>query len=108
MKLGDLFPNPKDLNPLKMFKSRDGHPWLQSVARNVMQSQVGEKNANKLNEKFLGDSPQTTPQAGFSGLLSTTPQVGGPTTGGAPAQKQNNGADLMTLLQALGQKQGGM
>lgn len=108
MKLSDLFPNPKDLNPAKMFKSRDGHPWLQSVARNVMQSQVGEKNANKLNEKLLGDAPQSTPTAGFSGLLSTTPQVGGPTTGGAPAQKQNTGQDLMTILQALQTKQGGM
>ena len=107
MSLSDYLPSTKFLlHPDQMFKSKNGKPFMQSLARNLGESLTNKASADYTNEHMLQDQPQSTPSAGFSGLLSTSPQVGGPTTGGAPAQKQNTGADLMTILQAMSQKQG--
>lgn len=101
----DLLPNPTKAwkAPVDMFKSRDGHPFLQASARNFSHDSFGDKAAGAFEQKFLGDpapgqlGPQST-QA-FQMQSQITPQ--------ANLQQQQN--PLVALMaQMMKQRQGGM
>lgn len=60
MSLGDYLPSIVPKNP---FKSREGHPFVQSMVRNMAEGTVGPKISQWSNEKFLGDAPPADPNA---------------------------------------------
>lgn len=67
MSFSDYLPN---LNPLDLFKSREGHPFVQSLARNVAESQVGPAISGYTNQHILGDRPPADPNAANDTLNS--------------------------------------
>jgi len=119
MKLGDLLPNP--IKTLKApFEKRDGHPWLQSTARNLGHAAFGDKVGDYVDQHLLGDVPPQKPNVNtFSTLMTngTVPvnQTAGaltpvqPQLNAAPQQKANTGKTLLDVIQALSTaQQGGM
>jgi hypothetical protein len=120
MKLGDLLPDTHFLtHPQDMFKSNNGKPFLQSVARNLGQASFGKEIAGKVNG-MMGDQPAVAPsQNTFSTLMTngTVPvnQTPGaitpvqPQLNAAPQQKANTGKGLLDIIQSLQTaQQGGM
>jgi hypothetical protein len=93
------------LNPVKTFKdvtaSRDGMPWLQGTARNIGAMAFGDKAANFVDQRFLGDPApgQTGPLTGS--IAAVQPQA---------ALDQSKTANIQQMLQQLMQarSQGGM
>jgi hypothetical protein len=75
MKFSDLIPNTRLLtHPWEVFKSRDGKPFAQSVARNLGHMLHGEGMANYVDQHFLGDAPKGTlgPVQGMAATVQPT------------------------------------
>lgn len=59
MNLGDLLPSTHLLTkPWTLFEGQPGHPWVQSVARNLGDLTFGSGVAQDVNQKILGDPTQ--------------------------------------------------
>jgi hypothetical protein len=102
MSFFDYLPSPKSgwETLVAPFKSREGQPYLQGVARNFGHAAFGDKIGNAVDQRLLGDvAPGTQgPVTGMSAQLQ--PQPG--------QMQSSSGQDVMQLMQALMKHKGGM